>query len=60
MIYHYEWDNTEEDSALVTYNLMQLLQKLNVGFTYVNVTQSHVCDTCITVHYKNRPRQKHD
>jgi len=57
---HYEWDNTEEDSAICTYSLMQLLQKLNVGYVYVNAVQNHVCDTTIIVRYKSRPGHGHD
>ena len=52
MMYHYEWDNTEEDSAIVTHSLMELLFKLKVGYKYLHVSQSHVCDTTITVEFK--------
>jgi len=52
MTYHYEWDNTEEDSAICTYHLMLLLKKLKVGYIYVEANQSHVGDTTITVIFK--------
>jgi hypothetical protein len=52
MMQHYMWDNVEEDSAIHTFHLMDLLRKLGIGYMSVDVSQSHVCDTTITVQYK--------
>ena len=60
MTYHYEWDNTEEDSAIHIYHLMLLLKKLGIGYTYVEANQNHVCDTTLTVRYKVRRGQQPD
>lgn len=52
MIYFYQWDNKEEDSAVHTYHLMLLLLKLSIGYTHVEANQDHVCDTTLSVRYK--------
>jgi len=56
MTYHYQWDNTEEDSAIHTYHLMLLLKKLGIGYAYVEASQDHCCDTTLTIRYKVRRR----
>jgi hypothetical protein len=55
MTCHYEWDNTEEESAMYTFHLCRLLEKLNVGYKSVSVTQTHVMDVTLTIHYKDLP-----
>lgn len=56
--FHYVWDADESDSAYATYQLVTLMQKLNVGYEYVSM-KSHwdEDDRTLTIRYKY-PGQK--
>lgn len=50
--YCYFYD--EQDTALVMFELYNLLSKLKVGVNYVSIEQSHVGDVTLHVNYSFR------
>lgn len=54
MTHHYEFDNTQEDDAIVVYHLFLFLCKLGIALKEVNHSQSWACDTTLSLRYKDQ------
>ena len=56
MTFHYEFYNTQEDDAILTYHLLVLLCKLGVGLKTVDQHQNWAGDITLSLQYKKRVR----
>ena len=54
MHYHYEFDNTQEDDAILTYHMLLFLCKLGVALKEVRHTQAWSGDITLSLRYKDR------
>ncbi len=54
MTHHYEFDNTQEDDAILTYCFLDFLCKLGVALKEVRHQQAWSGDITISLRYKDR------